>query len=297
MIQFLYSDFWKWYYDNQYNSTYFTNEPDIEYQFFYYNNSIKKYVLNDPNNPQYFSKSFRFIHAKYKNTHLLNFAFDKMYLQLENKNGTMYFITPRLDISNDFVWGDHYRFHYVWAEEKFIDNSIKSINDIVGFHKTVQNFNEGKADHFYCNFNNNYCFNTDTDKIIDPISFRNVICTNLINFTNRYIDDKFNDQNERDMIKDIINIPFNPIMAQMSGGRQKKKTIKRGGSSSNNVNIKLSNNYNFNKIHLIKIKYKNKWHITVNLYNDNLFIDRFGFVGNDNNADINKEIKKYLLRN
>lgn len=299
MIQFLYSDFFQWYYDNQNNNTYFTNEPDLEYQF-YYRNSMGGYSLSKLSNPEnvyFFSKSLRFIHIKYKNTPVLIPPFDKLYLQLEPKNGTIYFITPKID-SNDFVWGDHYRFHYVWAEEKFINNSTKTISDIVGFHKTIQNIAEWKTDHKYCNFKNKYCFDHDINYIIDPISFNNIVCINLNNFTNKYNDNVFNNPDESNMIKDIINIPFNPTMAQMTGGRTKRKqTIKHGGSI-NNVNVKLSNNHNFNKIHLIKIKYKNIWHVTVNMYCDNLFIDRFGFKTDDvTDININKEIKKYMLGN
>lgn len=188
MIEFIYSDFWKWYYDYQDHHDFFTNEPDIEYRFYYKNPLTGIFELNDPLNPYSFSKSLNFIHRNYRHSHVLHSPFDKIYLQFEPRNGTLYFITPGIYTDNDdFVWGDHYRFHYVWAEEKMINGVNRKISDIVGFHKTAQNLNRRKADHTYCNFENKYQFSTDVNNVIDPRSFDNLQCIHLMNFNRQYI--------------------------------------------------------------------------------------------------------------
>lgn len=293
MIDFIYSDFWKWYYDNQDKQEYFAADNNVQYAFYYYNQTQQQWDIDH----QYISKSFKFVNQKYSNSDYLHNPFKKMYLQFEPKNGTIYFVTPCIyaDDVQQTIWGDHYRFHYIWAQERIINGVAEKFSDIVGFHKTIQNPDLGKANHIYCNFKNKYQFNTDANNVINPGLFDNLQCVHLMNFNRQYIDSIFTNDIEKNMIKDLINIPFNPEMASMVGGKKSKKKSQTGGIGDNSNTLTFKPSNKFNKIHLIKITYKKEWHITVNLYIDEKFVDRFYFKSKNNiiNSQLNQELKKY----
>lgn len=243
-----------------YPNTFFIEEDNINYLYYTRSgNYIEEHV-------QINAHRFTYITSQ-RHPSVLFPPYNSMYVC--NTNYMILFVTPRLEVreGREEIWGDHYSMP---PPGNFINRVLNSTRfNIVKFHHTTSiPVNNGALLAYFSK--NDLKFNYyEWSKKIKLSDIRNIdlVEDNNISQPQRYFRDIF-DENQIKLIRDILSFPIMQPLHIMGG---KTKKIVKNNKKINKKNKKCK--YDF--IFVFKIFHLSKWHITVNLFNVNQFVDRF----------------------
>ncbi len=287
-MQISYNDIYNWYSTNKTDLQYFTQNQNVQYLYVFLNKNTKRWTLSL--NPGLVSLEFKYINDKHSNILQSLFSGKKMYLQI-NPND-LYFVVPKL--LNGKLFGDHYRIHLIQNYKPDCNASGQILyNDVIDIHRTNFYYNNGyyKSNHNpKCVFENNTLLFIKNEKL----EFDNIKCFNKRPTGNDIYKTTFTDLKERDLIEDILQLPYKEIikkhLAAMIIQRQwskyleekkKRESIQvgqRGGLytvKNNNtkkyfdkIELDLNMPLNADYMHIICLKNNNDWNYNYMIYDE-----------------------------
>lgn len=263
-------NFYTWFYTNIYNGRFFVSTNNIEYNF----------LSRDEEG--IFQPHIDIITRRFEYISIFHHQICQEGMFVVVKPTSLLFITPRTE--NNFTWGDHYTF-------------FRNGNNI-GFHKSIQNLIN--VNYTPYNFQDGVTFFL-LNNLITQQSFDNLVINQ-----NEVLYQRMPNQNERNMIRDIFNVIFNPNYYTVPLSSNSNNTNTSGGSTGegkqkkfeNNKNIKSKNikqcsgNNIIDNIHIMVIKNKTTrlWNTTVQFTKFTKAIKCFG-ITSKNKLQINKVLE------
>jgi hypothetical protein len=189
-----------------------------------------------------------------------------MHLQVTPND--VYFVVPK-KIGN-YVFGDHYRLHHVSQMVPPYDRA-KTYTNLIDIHRTNMFYDSVNAEYKpkhepKCMFHNG----SRVPIINNNLNFDSLVCFNKVQRGNHYMNRVFNDKTEYELVSKLLQMSFDDNINKRKAAANKiklafKARFKRGGGRKY-LNIDPHDKIDY--IHILYIRERPIWHITVLAYKD-----------------------------
>lgn len=241
-----------WYNKNQHDKTRFTPSANVQYR---YMTNVNGYVKVS-NNIGNVSLECNLLSQKYNLSLMLNnILHNKIYLQVTPKD--IYFVVPVMHQNK--ICGMHFSIHYIQQYNPPWNKNM-SFSNTIDIHKTCYEQRLNKIIHQpMCVFHDNMQVPLQSN----GMDVSKIVCLNKVQTSAyKYFDHVFSLQQERDLIEDVLTLPYKSSANKIHAAWKKYKNM-RGGYKMHTHKLPDV----IASLHAIIIKHDNKWNYSVYTYN------------------------------
>jgi hypothetical protein len=253
---------------NWYSSTNFTQGGPVQYKYFVRAGNTFNGI---PKNGQV---SFELDQINKKYSSLLHKLFEKPYnnkMYVHAVANDLYFVVPTIDKQTNAIIGSHYSFHNIAVFSPDRDPSLV-FNDVIDIHKTTYDDRNRKIKHDpKCVFHNKHQVPIKKD----GLCLDNVVCYNKAQGNHRFYKTTFTDPLERDLLRDIISMPFESEIKKKSSAAKKIASAYKAYKS-----VGVGGGAEIQAVYVVLVRDGKNWHKTFNMLDGSgMIVDWFHSIG------------------
>ena len=240
-----------------YSSATFTTTRSIQYRYFVKSGSI--YV---PNLAKMGNVSIEFDPINNKHGSSLNRIFgttlnNKMYVQVMPND--LYFVVPTVDPNTKATLGSHYSLHNIKNYSPDYNRTLV-YNDTIDIHKTTYDDRSTTISHGpKCVIHNGMQVLMKSD----GLKLDNAVCLNKRTGAYCFYKANFQDTAERDLVSDILSMPYQQKIASANKAATKIARAYRAHKARSAKT--LSGGTDHEAVYVVLIRIGNQWHKTYNM--------------------------------